>query len=181
MEQHPLQINTNTTKRVVTVISLFGVVILLLGFLWMYTAGLFMSLNAYIEGEGYYSRYQKDSFTHLIQFVEERDPKYYWMYREAISVPLGNSVARIELEKENPEYEIVREGLLQGRNHPDNIDRIIGLFRNYRNTEFMDTAIGLWEQGDEMVFAIDSTASSAEHTRRPVYQCKPGPCIHFGV
>lgn len=159
MEQHPLDINTNTTKRVVTVISLFGVVILLLGFLWMYTAGLFMSLNAYIEGEGYYSRYQKDSFTHLIQFVEERDPKYYWLYREAISVPLGNSIARLELEKKNPDYKIVREGLLQGRNHPDNIDRIITLFRNYRNTGFMDTAIDIWEQGDEMVFAIDSTAS----------------------
>ena len=159
MEQHPLHINTNTTKRVVTVISLFGVVILLLGFLWMYSAGLFMSLNAYIEGEGYYSRYQKDSFTHLIQFVEERDPKYYWLYREAISVPLGNSVARIELEKVNPDYKIVREGLLQGRNHPDNIDRIITLFRNYRNAGFMDTAIDIWEQSDEMVFAIDSTAS----------------------
>ncbi|MFU8858931.1 MAG: PAS domain S-box protein [Cyclonatronaceae bacterium] len=159
MEQHSIQINTNTTKRVVTVISLFGVVILLLGFLWMYTAGLFMSLNAYIEGEGYYSRYQKDSFTHLIQFVQEQDPKYYWMYREAISVPLGNSIARIELEKDKPDYEKVKSGLLQGRNHPDNIDRIIKLFRNYRNAAFMETAIGIWERGDELVFAIDSTAS----------------------
>ncbi|TVQ10513.1 MAG: PAS domain S-box protein [Balneolaceae bacterium] len=159
MEQHPLNIRTNTTKRVVTIISLFGAVILLLGLLWMYTAGLFMSLNAYIEGEGYYSRYQKDSFTHLIQFVEERDPKYYWMYREAISVPLGNSVARLELEKEKPDYKIVREGLLQGMNHPENLDRIIKLFRNYRNVGFMDTAIDIWERGDELVFAIDSTAS----------------------
>jgi len=41
--------------------------------------------------------------------------------------------ARIELAKPEPDYNIVKDGFLQGRNHPADIDPMITLFRRFRH------------------------------------------------
>jgi hypothetical protein len=92
------------------------------------------SLRAYVGGEGLWSKAQKDAVFHLYKYGFSRDQEDYLLFREFMKVPVGNGKTRHELLKEIPDMEMARQGFLEGRNHPDDIDGMINLSRNFSNT-----------------------------------------------
>src|SRR5207253_1839164 len=76
------------------------------------------------------------------------------LYRAAIEVTLGDRQARLELEKTHPDPEVVREGFVRGRNHADDIPGMATLFRRFRNMSYMDRAIAIWAEADELIVEI---------------------------
>ena len=65
-------------------------------------------------------------------------------FQQAIAVPLGDRRAREELDRPEPNYAIARQGFLDGRNDPDDIDGMIMLFRRLRHVNYMERVIGIW-------------------------------------
>src|SRR5207249_2375824 len=82
----------------------------------------------------------------------------YRGYREAISVPLGDEKARVEMEKADPDYSVVWQGFIEGRNHPDDIPGLIMLFRRFRHLDFMAAVIDLWTEGDRHIAELTQIA-----------------------
>src|SRR5947209_8997909 len=78
-------------------------------------------VRAYVGGEGLWSKGEKDAVHHLARYAETRDERDYRRYLDAIAVPMGDKQARLELEKPAPDPRVVREGFVQGRNHPDDV------------------------------------------------------------
>ncbi len=52
------------------------------------------------------------------------------------------------MEKKDPDLKLAYDGLLQGRNHPDDINSMITLFRNFRHVPEIDKAISIWTRAD---------------------------------
>ncbi|WPR72038.1 HAMP domain-containing sensor histidine kinase [Flavobacterium sp. NG2] len=74
--------------------------------------------------------------------------KNYWInFKKDLSIPLGDAKARISLQK-NLDDEIVREGFREGRNHEEDIDDMIWLFKNFKSFPFFKKAVIEWEKGD---------------------------------
>src|SRR5258708_10552500 len=70
--------------------------------------------RAYSEGESLWSKGQKRAMFHLVRYSETHSEADYQKYREAISVPLGDEKARVEMEKPDPNYAVVWRGLTRG-------------------------------------------------------------------
>ncbi len=109
------------------------------------------SVRAYVGGEGLYSKYQKDAVFHLIRYAETRDEVEFEAYLGAIAVPRGDKIARIELEKPDPDLDVATAGFAQGRNHPADIPTLITTFRVFRQVSYIDRAIAIWTEGDVLI------------------------------
>ncbi len=109
------------------------------------------SARAYVGGEGLWSKAQKDAVHHLTRYVYTRDSVEYRQFEQYLQVPLGDQIARRELQQERPDWDRVRAGFLQGRNHPDDIAGMGRFFRRFHRVPFVAAAIGYWTQGDSLI------------------------------
>jgi diguanylate cyclase (GGDEF)-like protein/PAS domain S-box-containing protein len=132
---------------------------LLLGALSLFCMDVLSSARAFVAGEGLWSKAQKDAILHLRQYAATGVSTEYQQFLHAIAVPLGDHDARLALDSPVVDVERVRAGFLAGRNHPDDIDGMIRLYRNFRDVSFMRDAIKSWSQGDEGIAALVDEAN----------------------
>ena len=59
-------------------------------------------VRAYVGGEGLWSKSQKQALYYLTKYARSRDEADYLSYLRAISVPLGDKKARLELISRTP-------------------------------------------------------------------------------
>ncbi|MEO7150336.1 MAG: PAS domain S-box protein [Burkholderiaceae bacterium] len=137
------------------VIGPFVIVVALLATLGLASAQVLSAVRAYVGGESLWSKGQKDAVYHLAHYAESRRPVDHARFAEAIAVPLGDRLARTELDRPAPDLALARIGLLQGGNHPDDIDAMIWLFRTFRHVPFMADAIAIWAEADAELEALN--------------------------
>lgn len=114
------------------------------------------SVRAYINGEGLWSKSQKDAMYYLIKYGGSRDQQDYDRFKNFLSVPLGDHRALIELGKDKPDMDKAREGLIEGQNHPDDVDGMISLFRRFYHQRHINRAITAWVAADSLLPQFNS-------------------------
>ena len=112
-------------------------------------------VRAYVEGEGRYSKAQKEAVVLLSRYGRTHDDRDYRRFQGAIAIPLGDRSARLALSQEEPDVQAAREGLLAGLCDPADLGRVIFLFRWGRWFGPMQHAVDLWTRGDEYVVQIE--------------------------
>ena len=110
---------------------LVGAVLILLGLSYE-SMSIMSSTRAYVNGESLWSKGHKDAVFHLIQYSRTSAPTDYELFQEAIRVPLGDRIARLNLDGPNPDRAVARAGFLQGGVHPDDVDGIVVMFHSHR-------------------------------------------------
>lgn len=108
------------------------------------------SVRAFVTGESVWSKAQKDAVISLHKYARTRDPKFYDSFKENVQIPLGDLKARQSMEKSPPDLTAARDGFLQGQVHPDDIPGIINLLLRFHGFSYVNKAIGIWKEGDEM-------------------------------
>jgi len=116
--------------------------------------------RGYLSGEAEWSKSQKEATMALLQYLKYEDEVYYREFFNSLEVIEGDRAARIELSNPDGDLELARRGLLQGNNHPDEVDAMIWVFRNFGTLDQVAMAIGLWERADSIV--IDKQALAEE-------------------
>lgn len=129
---------------------LIAAVLILLGLAYE-SMSIISSTRAYVNGESLWSKGHKDAVFHLIQYSRTRDPKHFALFQEAIKVPLGDRIARLNLDGPNPDPAIAKAGFLQGGVHPDDVDGIVVMFQRFRHVSFFAAAVNAWSKGDEYI------------------------------
>ncbi|HYS76565.1 MAG TPA: hypothetical protein VEM38_10770, partial [Burkholderiales bacterium] len=144
--------------RLLQIIWPFLVIVLVLLLLANESMHILSAARAYSEGESLWSKGQKRAMFHLVRYSETHSEDDYRKYLEAISVPLGDEKARVEMGKPDPDYAVVWQGFVEGRNHPDDIPGLIMLFRRFRRLDFMAAVIDLWAEGDRHIAELTRIA-----------------------
>jgi PAS domain S-box-containing protein len=108
-------------------------------------------LRAYVGGEGLWAKGQKEATYQLSQYIFTEEKTKYQSFLDSLKVPLGDSIARLELEKSTPVYEIIFQGFIDGGNHPEDIPTMIFLYKYFKDTEYISNAIEQWEIGGRLV------------------------------
>jgi len=142
------------SRRLVLIIWPFLAVVLILVALGVFSFDVLSSVRAYVGGESLWSKAQKDAVYHLTSYAHTRSEDDYRRFQEAIAVPLGDRVAREELERPQPDLDAARRGFLAGRNHPDDVAGMIRLFRRCRNVSYIDQAIAIWTEADHSIAVL---------------------------
>jgi diguanylate cyclase (GGDEF)-like protein/PAS domain S-box-containing protein len=149
-----------TSTRLLLIIWPFLAIVVLLVLLAAESLEIHSAGRAYVEGESLWSKAQKEAVMHLLRYAHTRSEHDYDGFLEALKVPLGDSRARLELEKLEPDYNVAYQGFLEGRNHPDDIPGMILLFRRFRHVSYIDRAISLWEEGDRSIAAFQQAGEA---------------------
>ena len=136
------------------VLALSVTVALLVIAAWM-SMQLLDGIRAYVGGEGLYSKGQKQAVFLLTDYMYSGEERSYNEFKAALAIPQGDQRARIELEKENPNWKVVRDGFLAGGNHPEDIEVLIFLFRRFRHMPFVSDAVAVWTEGDAYVAKLN--------------------------
>src|SRR6185503_13634017 len=124
--------------------------------LW-FSVSTLSSVRSFVNGEGLWSKAQKDAVYTLLIYAHSHDEKDYKAFRNYLKVPEGDNITRLELQKPKPNLEIARQGFIQGRNHPGDVDGMINLLLRFHSVSYINRAIVVWGQAEqtmEQVIAI---------------------------
>jgi hypothetical protein len=115
------------------------------------------SVRSFVNGEGLWSKAQKDAVYSLLIYAHSHDEKDYHAFREFLKVPQGDNKTRIELFKQKPDFKVATQGFIEGRNHPADVDGMINLITRFHSISYINRAIVIWGQAEvtmEQVIAI---------------------------
>lgn len=140
----------NSRRLLLIVWGFVAIVVGLLAFAY-FSFGLMSAARAYVGAEGLWSKSQNDAVLALSRYVHESKPEDYQAFQEALQVNLGDRAARLELEKPTPDLQIASQGFIQGRNHPDDVDGMVDLYRRFRSLPELDSAITIWAAADAQI------------------------------
>jgi diguanylate cyclase (GGDEF)-like protein/PAS domain S-box-containing protein len=111
-----------------------------------------------VSAESLWANAQKNAVGYLEQYAQTRNEDYYGQYQSEIAVTLGDRKARLALDHPRPDRARAIDGLLEGRNHPDDVASMVDLFLRFRSVGFMARAVDLWVQADAQVAELDVAA-----------------------
>ncbi len=117
------------------------------------------AVRAFVEGEALWSKSQKNALLELKRFQRTRDEKSYQAYLNYLVVPEGNHIARLELMKTHPNLSVVKAGFIQGRIHPDDIDRMVFMLRRLHWISYVSQAITDWTHADMLLQEVKTAAN----------------------
>lgn len=147
--------NESTPKKrklpkVLILLSVFFISCAFLIFFNYFTIKILSANRAYVNGESHYSKGQKDAARHLISYICNEDNAEWESFKEELSIPKSDGFVRIHLTK-NSHTDTIKKYLRQGRNHEQDLDDMIWLFKNFNQISFFKKAIDEWEKGDVLV------------------------------
>src|SRR3977135_443619 len=120
--------NVSIAKKLYFTVGITALLIVVeLGVL-VFSINTLSSVRAYVGGEGLWSKAQKDAIFELGKYYRTHDEADYIAFQNFMKVTHGDHKTRLELMKEKPDWDVAREGFLEGRNHPKDIDNMITLF-----------------------------------------------------
>jgi len=118
------------------------------------------AVRAYVGGEGLYAKGQKDAVFFLIKYAQSHDGRDYDRYLAALRLPLGDSQARLELEKSDPDLAVAYQGFITGGNHPDDVANLAWLFRHFHHVSYIAKAIDYWTEADGCIARLRELGST---------------------
>ena len=152
------QKRTLGTPRLLGIVWPFIAVVLFQALLGGVSLYVLSAVRGYVAGESLWSKGQKDAIYYLNLYADSRDEAIFRKYQQAIAVPEGGHDLRVALDRQPPDLEAARAGILQGGNHPDDVSSLIWLYLNFRHFSYLEEAIDLWTVGDGYLIELDNVA-----------------------
>ena len=112
------------------------------------------SLRAYVNGEGRWSKAEGQAIADLRRYSVTGEEQDYQRFRSQLAVPLGDRMARLQLQNADPDIALATRGLLAGRNDPADIPGMIRVFRLFRSSPVMAPSIRYWNNGDALIMQL---------------------------
>lgn len=146
--------NITIKRKLYFVVGIMALLIIVELFTLWFAVKTLSSVRAYVGGEGLWSKSQKDAGYYLQKYGRTHDEQDYLQFLEFLKVPLGDAKARSELGKPNPDFGKARQGFIEGRNFPDDVDGMIWLFRAFNKISYINKAIIIWGEAEPLMIKL---------------------------
>ncbi len=143
--------NISIAKKLYFTVGIMALLIALELMVLFFSINTLSSVRAYVGGEGLWSKAQKDAMYHLLTYARSRDEDDYKKFLEFMNVPNGDHKTLVELNKAKPDLNAARQGFIEGRNDPADVDGMIKLFSRFSSNEYIHKAIIAWTNADQLV------------------------------
>lgn len=148
----------SVSTKLYAVVGLMATLIALELFTLMFAMGTLSSVRAFVNGEGVWSKAQKNAIQSLYLYAIYEDEKFYQEFHKNLEIPKGDRIARREILKPDYNHQLVRDGFIQGGNHPDDIDGMISLLRRFHEVSYLRDAIIAWTSADLLIDDLNRVA-----------------------
>ncbi|WP_376696863.1 putative bifunctional diguanylate cyclase/phosphodiesterase [Wenzhouxiangella sp. EGI_FJ10305] len=147
-------------RRFIILSATFSVALLLLVVFAIIAFQGLSGARAYVNGESQWTKAQKQAVIALFDYATTGNDERYEAFEEALTVNEGDRRARLALSGDDPDYAVAREGFLDGRNHPEDIDLMMRLFVLGRSLQPFQQAVEAWSRADELIARLRSEATT---------------------
>lgn len=144
----------SSPERYAAVVLPFALAVAALTLVAVLSVFMMSTLRAYVAGESHWSKGQKAAIATLQRYVATADEQDFQQFRNELAVPLSDLSARREMDKAQPDYEVVRAGFLGGRIAEEDIRGMVWLYRNFKDVYLMARAIAYWKHSDEHLLRL---------------------------
>jgi len=158
------------SRKLLMIVGVFVAIVVCVFYLGVLRSDILSGVRAYVGGEGLWSKAEKRAALSLTDYASSHSENDYQQYLAEIAVPIGDKQARLQLQSSSPDMELVRQGFVQGRNSPADVDRMAMLFRRFGSVGYMARAIAIWTEGDRY---IDQLRSLGDDLHREVNSLHP--------
>jgi len=141
-------------ERYATVVLPFVLAVAALTLVAVFSLSIAATLRAYAGGESHWSKGQKAAIASLQRYLVTADEQDYAQFQTELAVPLSDMRARREMDKEQMDWDVVREGFLGGRNAEEDVRGMVWLYRNFKHIYLMARAISYWEHSDQHLLRL---------------------------
>src|SRR5260221_3025272 len=128
-------------------------------------------VRAYVGGEGLYSKAQKRAVIELLLYARSGSQAHWQAYEQALTVPLGDRDARLELLRKDPDIGRAAEAFVRGQNHPADAERMARFFLRFQEVSYVAEAIRIWTDGDREIAELQALGAALrqliEHDSAP--------------
>jgi len=142
------------SKKLYFTIGIMAILIVIELFVLSFAISTLSAVRSYVSGEGLWSKAQKDAILNLRLYAYSHEEADYQNYLKYLEVPLGDGKARQALEKTLPDYEMARQGFLEGRNHPDDIEGMIKLMLRFHDNKYLARTIFYWKKAEASMIKL---------------------------
>lgn len=149
--------NLSTQKSLIFIVVQFLMILAILLLLTFTQSEIMTGVRAYVRAEGLYAKGHMQAIQHLNHFIQKQDNKALELFKESIAIPVGDRIARLALQRENPDHETAFQGFLQAGNDPKDIPSMIRLFIYFQDINYFREAISIWEQADILIEQLENT------------------------
>lgn len=157
-------------RKIFVIVGVFVVIVICVFYLGELRSEIIGGVRAYVGGESLWSKAEKRAAFSLTRYASSHVERDYAEYLAEISVPEGDKLARLQLQRSDPDMALVRQGFIQGRNSPEDVANMASLFRRFGHVGHMARAIAIWTEGDRY---IDQLRSLGEELAREVRSAHP--------
>ena len=112
------------------------------------------AVHAYAGTEGPWSKAQNDGIQNLFRYADSGEIADYRDFQQQMQVHVGARRARLELQMASPNLGIARSGFIAGNNHATDAEKMVWLFRHFRDLPHFARAIDIWTEGDREMAEI---------------------------
>ncbi|MDE2401255.1 MAG: PAS domain-containing protein [Burkholderiales bacterium] len=123
------------------------------------------ALRAYAGGESLWSKARSNAVQYVTDYAWTADPADYARYEESLTILLAARRAREEMLRDTPDMAVIRDGLIPGGNHPDDIASMVTLFRRLGKLPVFHKALVQWGQADALVEQLQTVARALKTQR----------------
>src|SRR5579863_616045 len=145
-------------RKLLAIVATFVVIVLCVFYLGVFRSEILAGVCAYVGCEGLWSKGEKRAALSLTKYAVGHAEKDYEDYLSEVAVPLGDKLARLQLQSASPDMRLVYEGFVQGRNSPEDVQSMSMLFRRFGGMGYMRRAIAIWTEGDHQIDELRSLA-----------------------
>ncbi|MDR3414934.1 MAG: EAL domain-containing protein [Nevskia sp.] len=151
--------NLSIRAKLAMMVLAFSVAILGLLAIMNFSLVLSTGVRGYIQSEGLWSGGQKDGVYWLVRYLRTHDEADYHRYEDAIRVPLGDRMARLELDKPQIDEDLVMRAFIAGGNAVEDFPSMLSVYRHFAHSRFFTPALATWAEGDKYVLRLVDLAT----------------------
>lgn len=148
--------NVSIAKKLYFTVGIMATLIAIELAVLIFSINTLSSVRAYVGGEGLWSKAQKDAMYQLLKYGRTHDSADYNRFLDFMKVPMGDHKTLVELNKKVPDLKAAKQGFIEGRNHEDDVEGMINLFRRFHNNTYIHKAITVWASADSAAQVFNS-------------------------
>lgn len=146
--------NIPISKKLYFTIGIMALLIMMELFTLSFAISTLSAVRSFVGGEGLWSKAQKDAVASLRSYAYSHDEKDYQDFKSFLKVPLGDGKARKALAQTHPDIEAAKEGFIEGRNHPDDVNGMINLVLRFSQVKYIAHSIFYWTKAEAAMMQL---------------------------
>ncbi|MEN9451546.1 MAG: hypothetical protein RLZZ369_605, partial [Pseudomonadota bacterium] len=132
-------------------------VVAIVASLAMLAVNILGAVRAYAAGESVWSKSRSEAVQYALRYASSHDAADFARFQTALTIPLADKQAREAMERQDDNTEAIRQALIAGQNHPDDVDNMIRLFRWFGDRWVLKDARETWAHGDRLIDQLQQT------------------------